>query len=88
MAENTMLEQPRPRGPWRSPPLPPRRPLSGALPGFVDQHQLLDALRFPQLLGSLQVLRDDLVDGVEDGHHRVLREVFGWGLLASRQVLH
>lgn len=83
MAISTASKQP-----WEKPLSTPALPFKQSLPSFVDQHQLLNPLRFPQLLGSLKVVYNDFIDGVEDGHHCILREVFGWSLLASRQVLH
>lgn len=55
-------------------------------PWFVDQNQLLDTLGLPELFRSLQVLSDNLVDGVQKGDHRVLGEVLGGALLPSWQV--
>lgn len=59
-----------------------------ALPGPVDGDQLLYGLSLDERAGIFRAVCDDLMDGVEDGDHSVLLEVFGRPLLTTGQVAH
>lgn len=58
------------------------------VPGLVDGHQFLHGVALEERPGVLGAVGDDLVDGVEDGDHRVALQVPGRVLLAARQVAH
>lgn len=57
-----------------------------SLPCLVYGHQLLDALTLNKEASVLQVVSDDLMDGIEDCDHCVFFQVFGRTLLAAGQI--
>lgn len=59
-----------------------------ASPGSVDGDQLLNGLSLDEGTSVFRAVSDNLMDGVEDGDHSVLLQVFGWPLLATWQVAH
>lgn len=59
-----------------------------ASPGPVDGDELLNGLGLDEGAGVFRAVSDNLMDGVEDGDHSVLLQVFGWPLLTAGQVAH
>lgn len=61
-------------------------PLGRVIPRLVDGHQFLHAMPLYECPGVLWAVCDDLVDGVQQRHHRVSLQVLGRVLLPVRQV--
>lgn len=56
------------------------------VPGLVDGDQFLHGVPLYERAGVLWAVCDDLMDGVQERHHRVSLQVLGWVLLPARQV--
>lgn len=57
-------------------------------PGPINGDQFLDGLGLDEGACVFRAVGDDLVNGIEDGHHSVLLQVLGWSLLTAGQVAH